>query len=150
MATITISKAYVDSFGNLKLAFAEELPAIQYDAVKKEASEVAVHEIAIHFRAVIAQLLEVRPELADMYNQIKFMSEKDRPSAMTDFITIITTDAKWDITPKKHSAGEQFEDGLIARYDGYTYAITSVTFADDVEAVLKPKSLKDALSRFGR
>lgn len=150
MATITISKAYMDGFGNLKLTFVEELPAIQYDDVKNEAAEVAVHEIAIHFRAVVAQLIELRPELADVYNQIKFMPERERPSAMTDFITIITSDAKWDIEPKKHCAGEKFEDGHIARYDGYIYTITSATFADEVEAVLKPKSLKDALSRFGR
>lgn len=149
MATITISKAYVDSFGNLKLAFAEELPAIQYDAVKKEASEVAVHEIAMHFRAVIAQLIEVRPELADIYNQIKFAKADKAPAMMSAFVRLITTGASWDVEPKKHSAGEQFEDGTVARYDGYTYHIVSATFADAVEVKLQPKSVEDDLAMFG-
>jgi len=149
MATITISKAYVDSFGNLKLAFAEELPAIHYDAVSKSASEVAVHEIAIHFRAVIAQLLEARPELADVYNQIKFAKADKAPAMMSAFVRLITTGATWDVEPKKHSAGEQFEDGTVARYDGYTYSIASATFADAVEAKLQPKSIEDDLAMFG-
>ena len=68
---------------------------------------------------------------------------------MSAFVRIITNGATWDVEPKKHSAGEQFEDGTVARYDGYTYHIASATFADAVEVKLQPKSVEDDLAMFG-
>lgn len=146
--TITISKAYVDSFNNVRLTFAETLPAVRFDAVKKVAEEVQVSEISISFRAVLAQLLEVRPELADWYGQIRFAREEKRPAMLAAFVRLITNGSSWDIEPNHHSAGETFEDGTVARYDGYTYRIVSATFADAVEAKLQPKSVEDDIAMF--
>lgn len=149
MATITISKAYVDSFRNLKLAFAEELPAIQFNKATDSAEEVTVNEIAIPLRAVIAQICDARPEVADMYSQIKFAPEDKRGRMMSAFVRLIAVGAAYDVEPTRYSAGEQFEDGTVARYDGYTYHITSATFAEAVEAKLRPASVDDDLAMFG-
>lgn len=147
--TCTIVNAYVGSFGNVNIKLGAKVKAIKYDAVTKTASEVEVDEITISLRAFINQLIAVRPEVADLYGQIKLSREDKKPALLSAFIRIMTREAVYDIDAKLHSAGEQFEDGTVARYDGYTYNIVSAKFADAVEVKLQPKSLDDDLKAFG-
>lgn len=147
--TVSIINTYVGSFGNLVIKIAETLPAIKYDAVTKTASEVEVNEINMSLRSFIGQLIEARPEVGELYSQVKLARDEKKPALMSAFLRLITTGAKWDITPKKHTSGEQFEDGTVARYDGYTYHIVAARFADAVEVKLQPKSLDDDLAAFG-
>lgn len=147
--TITITKAYVDAYNAMRLTFAENLPAIRFNEQTNTAEEVEVNEIGISFRAVIAQIISVRPEIADMYAQIRFANDDKRAAMLSAFVRLITKDASWEVEAKRHSAGETFEDGNIARYDGYTYNIVGVTFAPMVEAKVKPKSVEDDLAMFG-
>lgn len=147
--TITVTNAYVGSFGNLVMKFAETLPAIKYDAVTKETSEVEVNEINISLRAFVGQLVEARPEVAELYSQVKLARDEKKPALMSAFIRLMTNGATYDIDPVRHSAGETFEDGTVARYDGYTYHIAAARFADAVEAKLQPKSVEDDLAMFG-
>lgn len=147
--TCTILNAYVGSFSNVVLKIDCKLPAIQYDAINKTTSEVEVDEINISLRAFIGQLIAARPEVADMYGQVKLARDDKKPALLSAFIRLMTRDAKYDIESVMHSAGQQFEDGTVARYDGYTYNIVSARFADAVEAKLQPKSLDDDLAAFG-
>ena len=133
--TITITKAYVDAYNAMRLSFAENLPAIRFNEQTNTAEEVEVNEIGISFRAVIAQ--------------IRFAKDDKRAAMLSAFVRLITKDASWEVEAKRHSAGETFEDGNIARYDGYTYNIVGVTFAPAVEAKVKPKSVEDDLAMFG-
>lgn len=147
--TCTILNAYVGSFGNVVLKVDGKLPSIKYDAIVKTTSEVEIDEITISLRAFISQLIAARPEVADLYGQVKLAREDKKPALLSAFIRLMTREASYDIDAKLHSAGEQFEDGTVARYDGYTYNIVSVKFADAVEAKLQPKSLDDDLKAFG-
>lgn len=147
--TCTIINAYVGSFGNVVLKVDGKLPSIKYDAITKTTSEVEVDEISISLRSFIKQLIDLRPGVSDIYGQVKLARDEKKPALMSDFICLMTRDAKYEIDAKLHSAGEQFEDGTIARYDGYTYNIVSAKFADVVEATLQPKSLADILKAFG-
>lgn len=147
--TCTILNAYVGSFGNVNLKLDAKVKSIQYNAIAKTASEVEVDEITISLRAFINQLITARPEVADLYGQVKLSREDKKPALLSAFIRLMTREASYDIDAKLHSAGEQFEDGTVARYDGYTYNIVSAKFADAVEAKLQPKSLDDDLKAFG-
>lgn len=147
--TCTITNAYVGSFGNVVLKMDTKLPAIQYDAVSKTTEEIEVDEINISLRAFIRQLIGVRPEVADMYGQVKLARDDKKPALLSAFIRLMTRDAIYDVDAVLHSAGQQFEDGTVARYDGYTYNIVSAKFADAVEIKLQPKSLDDDLAAFG-
>lgn len=147
--TCTILNAYVGSFGNVVLKIDGKLPSIQYDAINKTTSEVEVDEITISLRAFISQLIAARPEVADLYGQVKLAREDKKPALLSAFIRLMTREASYEIDAVLHSAGQQFEDGTIARYDGYTYNIISAKFADAVEAKLQPKSLDDDLKAFG-
>lgn len=147
--TCTILNAYVGSFGNVVLKVDGKLPSIKYDAINKTTSEVEIDEIAISLRAFISQLIAARPEVADLYGQVKLAREEKKPALLSAFIRLMTREASYDIDAKLHSAGEQFEDGTVARYDGYTYNVVSAKFADAVEAKLQPKSLDDDLKVFG-
>lgn len=147
--TITITNAYVGSFGNLVMKFAETLPSIKYNAATDETSEVEVKEINISLRAFINQLIEARPEVAELYSQIKLARDEKKPGLMSAFIRLMTNSATYDIDAVRHSAGETFEDGTAARYDGYTYHIIAAKFANAVEVKLKPKSVEDDLAMFG-
>ena len=147
--TCTILNAYVGSFGNVNLKLGATVKSVKYDAVTKTASEVEVDEITISLRAFINQLIAARPEVADLYGQVKLSREEKKPALLSAFIRLMTKEASYDIDVKLHSAGEQFEDGTVARYDGYTYNIVSAKFADAVEAKLQPKSLDDDLKAFG-
>lgn len=147
--TCTILNAYVGSFGNVVLKIDGKLPSIQYDAINKTTSEVEVDEITVSLRAFISQLIAARPEVADLYGQVKLAREDKKPALLSAFIRLMTREASYAIDAVLHSAGQQFEDGTIARYDGYTYNIVSAKFADAVEAKLQPKSLDDDLKAFG-
>lgn len=147
--TCTILNAYVGSFGNVVLKIDGKVPSIQYDAIAKTASEVEVDEITISLRAFIGQLIAARPEVADLYGQVKLSREDKKAALLSAFIRLMSREASYDIDAKLHSAGEQFEDGTVARYDGYTYNIVSAKFADAVEAKLQPKSIEDDLKAFG-
>lgn len=147
--TCSILNAYVGSFGNLNLKLNDKVKSIQYDAITKTASTVDVDEIAISLRSFIGQLITARPEVADLYSQVKLARDEKKPALMSAFIRLMTRDASYEIDAVLHSAGQQFEDGTIARYDGYTYNIVSAKFADAVEAKLQPKSLDDDLKAFG-
>ena len=147
--TCTILNTYVGSFGNVVLKIDGKLPSIQYDAINKTTSEVEVEEITISLRAFISQLIAARPEVADLYGQVKLAREDKKPALLSAFIRLMTREASYGIDAVLHSAGQQFEDGTIARYDGYTYNIVSAKFADAVEAKLQPKSLDDDLKAFG-
>ena len=147
--TCTILNAYVGSFGNVVLKVDSKLPSIKYDAITKTTSEVEINEITISLRAFIGQLIAARPEVADLYGQVKLARDDKKPALLSAFIRLMTREASYDIDAALHSAGQQFEDGTIARYDGYTYNIVSARFADAVEAKLQPKSLDDDLKAFG-
>lgn len=147
--TCTILNAYVGSFGNVNLKLNAKVKSIHYDAIAKTASEVEVDEITISLRAFIGQLIAARPEVSDLYSQVKLARDEKKPTLMSAFIRLMTREASYNIDAKLHSAGEQFEDGTVARYDGYTYNIVSAKFADAVEAKLQPKSLDDDLKAFG-
>lgn len=147
--TCTITNAYVGSFGNVVLKVDGKLPSIQYDAITKTTSEIEVDEITISLRAFISQLITCRPEVSDLYSQVKLARDDKKPALMSAFIRLMTREGSYDIDAKLHSAGEQFEDGTVARYDGYTYNIVSAKFADAVEAKLQPKSVEDDLAMFG-
>lgn len=147
--TCAILNAYVGSYGNVVLKLDGKVPSIKYDAVSKTASEIEVDEITISLRAFIGQLIAARPEVADMYGQVKLARDDKKPALLSAFIRLMTREASYDIDAKLHSAGEQFEDGTVARYDGYTYSIASAKFADVVEVKLQPKSLDDDLKAFG-
>lgn len=149
MATIKITKAYVNSFKALVIGFDGELPAIKFNEQTNTAEEVKVSEITVPFRAAIAQLIAIRPELSEVYAQITFAKDDARPAKLAAFVRLITTDASYEIDAKEYKAGEQFEDGTVARYNGYSYNITGATFAPVVEAKIKPKSLEDDLAAFG-
>ena len=147
--TCTILNAYVGSFGNVNLKLDAKVKSIHYDTITKTTSEVEVDEIAISLRAFISQLIAVRPEVADLYGQVKLSRDEKKPALLSAFIRLMTREASYDIDAVLHSAGQQFEDGTIARYDGYTYNIVSAKFADAVEVKLQPKSLDDDLKAFG-
>lgn len=147
--TCSILNAYVGSYGNVNLKLDAKVKSIHYDAITKTASEVEIDEISISLRSFIKQLIDLRPEVSDIYGQVKLARDEDKPARMSAFIRLMTRDAKYDIDAKLHSAGEDFGDGTIARYDGYTYNIVSARFADVVEAKLQPKSLEDDLKAFG-
>lgn len=147
--TCTILNAYVGSYGNVVLKIDGKLPSIQYDAVNKTTSEVEVDEITLSLRAFINQLIAARPEVADLYGQVKLTHDDKKPARLSSFMRLMTREASYDIDAVLHSAGQQFKDGTIARYDGYTYNIVSAKFADIVEAKLQPKSLDDDLKAFG-
>ena len=147
--TCTILNAYVGSFGNVNLKLNAKVKSIHYDSIAKTASEVEVDEITISLRAFIGQLIAARPEVADLYGQVKLARDEKKPALMSAFIRLMTNGATYDIDPVRHSAGETFEDGTVARYDGYTYHIAAARFADAVEAKLQPKSVEDDLAMFG-
>lgn len=147
--TVVVTNAYVGSFGNVVLKMNTKLPSIQYDAVTKTTAQNEIDEISISLRAFIRQLIAVRPEVADMYGQVKLAHDDKKPALLSAFIRLMTRGASYDVESILHSAGQQFEDGTIARYDGYTYNIVAATFADSVEAKLQPKSVEDDLAMFG-
>ena len=154
MATINCSivNAYVTTVAEravVTMKLGAKVPTMEYDAVSKTASEVEVDEIQLSFRAFVAQLIACRPEVAELYQMVQFAKDADKPRMLTAFVRLMTRDAVYDIDAVQHTAGEKFENGTIARFDGYTYAISAAKFADAVEVKLQPKSLDDDLAAFG-
>ena len=154
MATINcpIVNAYVTTVAEravVTMKLGAKVPSMEYDAVNKVANEVEVDEIQLSFRAFVAQLIAARPEVAELYQMVQFAKDADKPRMLTAFVRLMTRDAVYDIDAVQHTAGEKFENGTIARFDGYTYGISSAKFADAVEIKLQPKSLDDDLAAFG-
>lgn len=154
MATINcpIVNAYVTTVAEravVTMKLGTKVPTMEYDAVSKTASEVEVDEIQLSFRAFVAQLIACRPEVAELYQMVQFAKDADKPRMLTAFVRLMTRDAVYDIDAVQHTAGEKFENGTIARFDGYTYNVSSAKFADAVEVKLQPKSLDDDLAAFG-
>lgn len=147
--TCTIINAKFNTFGDVLVKFDGKVPSIRYDTATKTTSEVEVDEITLSLRAFIAQLITARPEVGDMYNRVKLAPADKRSGLLLKFMYLVTLEAEYDIESVKHSAGQQFEDGTIARYDGYTHSIVGARFADGVEARLLPISLDDALAALG-
>lgn len=154
MATINcpIVNAYVTTVAEravVTMKLGAKVPTMEYDAVSKTASEVEIDEIQLSFRAFVAQLIACRPEVAELYQMVQFAKDADKPKMLTAFVRLMTRDAVYDIDAVQYTAGQKFENGTIARYDGYTYVITAAKFADAVEVKLQPKSLDDDLAAFG-
>lgn len=146
--TCSILYYRIDSFGNIVLKIDGKVPSIRYDAITKTTSEAEVDEITISLRAFVAQLIMARPEVADMYAQVKLAREDKKSGLLLLFIRFMTNNAKYDIESVRHSAGQQFEDGTIARYDGYTHRIVGARFMDSLEVKFQRKSLDEALDAF--
>lgn len=154
MATINcpIVNAYVTTVAErtvVTMKLGTKVPSMDYDRVNKVANEVEIDEIQLSFRAFVAQLIAARPEVAELYQMVQFAKDADKPRMLTAFVRLMTRDAIYDVDVIQHSAGQQFENGTVARYDGYTYAISAAKFSDVVEVKLQPKSLDDDLAAFG-
>ena len=104
--TVVVTNAYVGSFGNVVLKINTKLPSIQYDAVTKTTAQNEVDEISISLRAFIRQLIAVRPEVADMYGQIKLAHDDKKPALLSAFIRLMTRGASYNVESILHSAGQ--------------------------------------------
>lgn len=154
MATINcpIVNAYVTTVAEravVTMKLGAKVPDMEYDSVNKVANEVEVDEIQLAFRAFVAQLIAARPEVAELYQMVQFAKDADKPRMLTAFVRLMTRDAVYDIDAVQHTAGQKFDNGTVARFDGYTYNIIGAKFADVVEVKLQPKSLDDDLAAFG-
>lgn len=147
--TCTILHYTINKYGDLELLFDGKIPSIQYDVVTKTTSEIEVDKLTLSIRSFISQLIAARPEVGDMYSRVKLAPADKRTGLLLNFMYLVTSEAEYDIESVQHSAGQQFEDGTVARYDGYTHRIVGARFADGVEARLLPISLDDALAALG-
>ena len=154
MATINcpITDAYVTRVNeraiiNIKLG--AKLPSMEYDAVSKTAAETEVDEIQLSFKAFVAQLIAVRPEVGELFQVVQFANNDEKARKLASFVRIVTRNATYDVDAVLHTAGQKFDNGTVARFDGYTYNIVGTKFADAVELKLQPKSLDDDLAALG-
>lgn len=147
--TCSILNYRIGSYRDITLYFDGKLPSIKYDPATKTTSEIEVDMITISLRSFISQLIIARPEVADMYNQVKLAPEDKKTNRLLLFLRFMTSDAKYDIESVLHSAGQQFEDGTVARYDGYTHHIVGARFMDALENRFEQLSIDDALAVFG-
>lgn len=155
MATINcpIVNAYVtrvEERSFITIRFNAMLPSMEYDAVSKIAAEIEVDEIQLSFKAFVAQLIKARPEIGELFQVVQFAKNEEKARKLSSFLRIVTRDATYDIDAVLHTAGQKFDNGTIARFDGYSYNIVGAKFSDIVEANIQPKSLEDDLAEFGR
>lgn len=155
MATINcpITDAYVTrveerSIINIKLG--AKIPSIKYDAATKTVAESETDEIQLSFKAFVAQVVKCRPEVGELFQVVQFAKNDEKARKLASFIRIVTRDAAYDVDAVLHTAGQKFDNGTVARFDGYTYNIIGAKFSDTVEARLQPRSLDDDLAEFGR
>lgn len=155
MATINcpITDAYVtrvDERAIINIKLGAKIPSIEYDAATKVAAESEVDEIQMSFKAFVAQLIKARPEVGEFFQIVQFANNDEKARKLASFVRIATRDAAYDIDAVLHTAGQKFDNGTVARFDGYTYNIIGAKFSDIVEANIQPKSLEDDLAEFGR